>query len=42
MRLKLPPGSKIEKMWKKYVAPMFRYDASQRYGGGSYPSYTAA
>jgi hypothetical protein len=66
MRLKLPPGSKIEKMLEKHVVPMFkrvqkeklptasiaisepgveltvRYDANQRYGGGSYPSYTAA
>lgn len=66
MRLKLPPGPKIEKMLEKHVVPMLkriqkeklstasvainepgveltiRYDANQRYGGGSYPSYTAA
>jgi len=66
MRLKLPPGSKIEQMLKKHVGPMFRrireekretdtiainepgvdvvitYNANRRYGGGSYPAYTAA
>ncbi len=65
MRLKLPPGPRIEDFVKAHVGPIFKqvkeqnlptasvtinepsieftvsYDAKKRYGGGSYPSYTA-